>query len=144
MKKILSLLMLLPLAFAVTSCDDDDNGVTINENVVTYINTHYPDAIIVEAENKNGYLEVDIYHDALEKEVYFDNADNWVMTTWDIAIATLPEAVTNAIATTYPGYSIDDADYVETPDSTYYKIEIENNNSDVYINVSPDGTITPQ
>ncbi|MBR2607058.1 MAG: PepSY-like domain-containing protein [Bacteroidaceae bacterium] len=141
MKKILSIMMLLTLAFAGTSCDDDDNNVAINDNVRTYINTHYPGAVILEAEYNYGYLEVDIYHDTLNKDVYFDNNDAWVKTTWDVAITTLPEAVTAAITTAYPDYRTDDAEYVETPDGTYYSIELEQGERDIYIKVTSEGTI---
>jgi hypothetical protein len=141
MKKILSIMMLLTLAIAGTSCDDDDSNVTINDNVRTYINTHYSGAVIMEAEYNYGYLEVDIYHDSLSKDVYFDNNDAWVKTTWDVAINALPQTVTAAIATEYPDYRIDDADYVDTPDGAYYSIELEKGERDVYIKVTPDGTI---
>lgn len=141
MKKILSLLMLLPLALVGTSCDnDDDNNVAINDNVRTYINTHYPDAVILDAEDQYGLLEVDIYHDSREKEVYFDD-DAWVMTMWDVAINTLPETVTAAIAAAYPDYRADDAEYVETPEGTYYSIDLELGERDILVMVAPDGTI---
>ena len=141
MKKILSIMMLLTLAIAGIGCDDDDNNVTLNDNVRTYINTHYPDAVILESEYNYGYLEVDIYHDSLSKDVYFDNNDAWVKTTWDVAINALPQTVTAAIATGYPDYRIDDAEYTDTPDGAYYSIELEKGERDVYIKVAPDGTI---
>ena len=141
MKKILSIMMLLALAVVGTSCDDDDNNVALNDNVRTYINTHYPDAVILESEYNYGYLEVDIYHDSLNKELYFNSNDAWVKTTWDVAINALPPAVTAAITTAYPDYRIDDADYVDTPEGVYYSIEIEKGESDLYIKIAPDGTI---
>ena len=52
MKKILSMMMLLALTVGATSCDDDDNGVAINEKVRNYISTHYPNARILESEDK--------------------------------------------------------------------------------------------
>ena len=100
-----------------------------------------PDAVILESEYNYGYLEVDIYHDSLNKELYFNSNDVWVKTTWDVAINALPSAVTSAIATEYPDYRIDDADYVDTPDGVYYSIEIEKGERDVYIKIAPDGTI---
>jgi hypothetical protein len=141
MKKILSIMMLLALAVVGTSCDDDDNNVVLNDNVRTYINTHYPDAVILESEYNYGYLEVDIYHDSLNKELYFNSNDAWVKTTWDVAINALPPTVTAAITTAYPDYRIDDADYVDTPEGVYYSIELEKGESDLYIKIAPDGTI---
>lgn len=141
MKKILSLLMLFTLAFAGISCDDDDNSVAINEKIRSYINVYYPGAKILEAEYKYNFLEVDIYHDSLKKEVYFDHHDIWVLTTWDIAIAALPDSVTSAIATAYPDYRIDDAEYADTPEGVYYSIDLERGEEEIHIYVAPDGTI---
>ena len=142
MKNILSLIMLLTLAVGATSCDDDDNNVAINDNVKNYINTHYPNAVIIEAEYKYNLLEVEIYDSTTKKDVYFNNKDVWMMTTWDIAInAPLPDAVTAAIATAYEKYKIDDVEYTETPDGDYYSIDLERGNKEFNIHVTPDGTI---
>ena len=59
----------------------------------------------------------------------------------NVAINTLPQAVTTAIAAEYPDYRIDDAEYTDTPDGAYYSIELEKGERDVYIKVAPDGTI---
>ena len=143
MKKILSMMMLLALTVGATSCDDDDNGVAINDKVRNYISVHYPDARILEAEYKYNLLEVEIYDATTKKDVYFDKSDAWVMTTWDIAVASLPEAVRAAASAAYPDYRIDDAEYVETPEGVHYSIELEKGGKDVYIKITPDGTIKP-
>ncbi len=141
MKKILSLTMLFVLAFTCISCDDDDKGISISEPIRSYINEHYPGAKILSAENNDQLLEVDIYHDAVKKEVYFDNNDKWVVTKWDIAITALPEAVREAINTAYPGYRIDDAEYAQTQKGVYYSIDIESGEQEVHLFVTPDGII---
>ena len=143
MKKILSMMMLLALTVGATSCDDDDNGVAINEKVRNYISVHYPDARILEAEYKYNLLEVEIYDATTKKDVYFDKSDAWVMTTWDIAVASLPEAVRAAASAAYPGYRIDDAEYAETPEGPHYSIDLERGDREVNIHVAPDGTIKP-
>ena len=143
MKNILSLLTLFTIAFTGISCDDNDNNVAINDNIRAYINTHYPDAVILEAEYQYGYLEVEIFHNQTNKDVYFDNEDVWVMTTWDVATAALPQNVIGAITTEYPEYRIDDAEYTETPDGVYYNIEIEKGGVDIYIKVTLNGDIIP-
>ena len=107
MKKILSMMMLLALTVGATSCDDDDNGVAINDKVRNYISVHYPDARILEAEYNYNLLEVEIYDATTKKDVYFDKSDAWVMTTWDIAVASLPEAVRATAYAAYPDYRID-------------------------------------
>lgn len=143
MKKILSLIMLLALTVGVTSCDNDDDNVAVNNTVTNYIKAHYPEAVIIEAEYKYNLLEVEIYDANIKKDVYFNKKDAWVMTTWDIAVATLPESVTGAVAAAYPNYRIDDADYAETPDGIYYIVDIERGNKEIELYVAPDGTIKP-
>ena len=132
--------MLLALTVVGTSCDNDDN-IVMNDNVRTYINARYPDAVILETDNGHGYQEVEIYHELLKKEVYFKNDDTWIKTKWEVVATSLPEVVIASITAEYPGYHIDDVICEETPDGVYYSIEIEKGNREVYINVAPDGTI---
>ncbi len=141
MKNILSIMMLLTLTVGVTSCDKDDDNVALNNNVTNYIKANYPEAVIIEAEYKYNLLEVEIYDANIKKDVYFNKNDVWVMTTWDYAVNNLPDAVTGAVATAYPKYSIDDADYAETPNGTYYIIDIEHGNKEIELYVEPNGTI---
>ena len=143
MKNILSIMMLLALTVGAISCDNDDNSVAINDNIGNYIKAHYPTAVILEAEYKYNLLEVEIYDATIKKDVYFDKSDAWVMTTWDIAVASLPEAVAAAATAAYPNYRIDDAEYTETPEGAYYSIDLERGNKEVQISILPDGTIKP-
>ena len=140
-KKMLSLIMLSAIAILGSCSDDDDNKAVVSEQVKEFIAQHYTDAVIKNAEYDKGYLEVEIYHDARIKDVYFSSTDEWVATSWDVSAAELPAAVTAAVKESFPDYRIDDADYVDTPDGVYYSIELEKGERDVYIKVAPDGTI---
>lgn len=144
MKKVLSIMLFLAVA-ALSSCsDDNDNKAVVSDTVKTYILNNYPDAVIRDAERERGYLDVEIYHDSRIKDVYFNNSDKWVATEWDIAIADLPQAVTEAVRDNYPNYRIDDADYVMTPEKELYYIELERGNFEVAIYVTADGVILTQ
>lgn len=41
--------------------------------------------------------EVEIFHDAREKDVYFNGAQEWVKTQWEVRVSELPAAVSDAI-----------------------------------------------
>ncbi len=118
------------------------NSSMLSETVTTFINTKYPGATIREFEYDDGYLEVEIYHDSREKNVYFNGSEEWVRTEWDVRASELPTAVTTAIQNSqYSTYQIDDIEYVETPTTEYYLIELEKGNSEVTLRITPDGTI---
>lgn len=142
MKKVLYFLLLLP-AIIFASCNDDDSSpaIELSSTVKSFIETKYPGAVITEIERAgNGLIEVDITHDAKNKEVYFTSADEWVRTEWNIVPSSFPQEVKNAIAAAYPDYVIDDVDYVEAPEGDYYDVNIERGNFEKYLKVSLDGT----
>lgn len=120
----------------------DDNTPEISEAVKSFIEQNYPDATILSAErDKDNFLNIEILHENIVKDLYFDNAQEWVLTKWDVAVASLPQAVIDAAAQAYPDYRIDDADYIVTPSATYYKIEVERGNFENTVYVTSDGTI---
>ena len=108
-----------------------------------YIQTNYPNARIIEIDREDrGYTEVDIINEGVLLELLFDEGGAWVQTSKDVRVRELPQAVTSAIQATYPGYQIDDADWVETPESEWYLVELEmRGEADLYVRVTEDGTI---
>ena len=53
----------------------------------------------------------------------------------------LPQAVRQAFASSeYARYGIEDAEYIETPDKNYYRLETEVNDRDIYLDFMADGT----
>ena len=73
--------------------------------------------------------------------MYFNGSDEWVWSQWDVRASELPEAVTAALQAEYPDYRIDDAEFVETPDSEYYRIELEGRGGELDVRITPEGTI---
>ena len=136
MKKLFPIIILL---LSVIACDDD-NRFPVNDTVIDFINKEYRGAVIREAEyNDNGLLEVEIRHDSRIKDVYFDSDDNWVYTSWDVSVLALPAAVMNAVEQAYPGYRIDDADYVQRFEGPLYKLEIEKGELEKTVYAMPNG-----
>lgn len=120
----------------------EGNTPSVNDSIKTFIDTKYPGATIVDTENdKNGLFEVEIKHENIIKDVYFDKASEWVYTKWDVAVASLPAAVAGAVANAYPDYTIDDADYIESSTGNCYKLELERGNFEALIYVTSEGEI---
>lgn len=105
----------------------------------------YPGAVILEIESKIGY-EVDILHQNIVKEVWFDAQNQWIYTEWDILLPQVPAIVINALkASAYASYHIDDINFVEKPAGIFYEFELEQGNREVTILISEKGEIvTPQ
>lgn len=124
-----------------TGSEGQGSGVPVEGDVQSFIDQRYPGAVIVEKEYDHGLLEVEIRHDSREKTVKFNGRNEWVMTEWEVRASELPAAVTGAI--TANGYALDDneADYVETPDSQWYEVEVRQGRQELKLYISPDGNI---
>lgn len=139
----------------VVDTDDDDHDSEeylpseIPAAIKDFISENYPGARIVEVEKeKNGMTEVEIIDNNIRKDVLLTADGQWHSTTWDLSIAHLQnggQAVIDAIAKEYPGYEIDDVEFVETPADTkgYYLIEIEKGDQELKVKVTAEGEILP-
>lgn len=97
----------------------------ISAAIKDFIAEKYPNARIVDIEKeKNGMTEVEIVHGSISKDVMFTAEGAWAYTTWDISKRHLEDVVKNAVTAAHPGYVIDDADFIETPDGSYFLVEM--------------------
>lgn len=121
--------------------DEGQGGVPVEGDIQSFIDTRYPGAVIVEKEYDDGLLEVEIRHDNREKTVKFNGRNEWVMTEWEVRAHELPAAVTDAIAANNYTLDDDEADYVETPDSQWYEVEVCQGRQELKLYISPEGNI---
>lgn len=119
----------------------DTGGIQTGSDIETFINEKYAGARIIERDYDDGFLEVEIFHDNVAKELLFNGSNEWLRTTWEIRINALPQAVTDAI--TAAGYRIDDdeANVVETPSATYYEIEVADGGREMQLHIDANGQI---
>ena len=138
MKKLLPILFIsLTALFAY-----EEDNIAVNNEIKDFIEQKYEGAQILYAEKEfNGEIDVEIIHNNIRKDVKFNRRDEWISTTWDVAISELPDAARESVLNRYPDYRIDDVDYVETPAGDRYKVEIEKGEWDRTIFVTPDGVI---
>ena len=121
--------------------ENQENGGMLDAAVKNSILEKYPAAQILEYDYDDGLLEVEIWHENKEKNVYFNGAKNWVRTEWDITRNELPTAVTNTIETQYAGFRIDDIEYIQTPSGDYYRIELERGDNERELRIDAAGNI---
>lgn len=114
----------------------------LDQSVRDKITLKYPKAVIIEADEENGMLEVDILDKGINKEVVFSPRNEWISTSWEVRKNDIPAAVSAILdEAPYKDYRIDDAHFVETPDQSYYLLELEKGNSEIKLAVTPEGEI---
>ena len=119
-----------------------DGGAMVAPDISDFLALKYPGSTIVECDYDDGLLEVEIWHDGREKDVYFNGRNVWVYTEWDIRRGELPAAVTTALASSqWAAFEIDDLEYVQTPDLEYYLVELERGDREVELRITAAGTI---
>jgi hypothetical protein len=138
MKKLFPILFIS--LFALLACEEEN--IAINNDIRNFIEQKYEGATILYAEKDfNGEIDVEIIHGNIKKEVKFNRKNQWINTTWDVAINELPNAARESILDRYPDYMIDDVDYVETPTGDHYKVELERGEREKIVFVTAEGEI---
>lgn len=114
-------------------------GTPVEGDIEAFINQQYPGAIILERDYDDGYLEVEIRHENIEKEIYFNGRGEWVRTSWETR--SLPEAVLQAVKA--EGYTLSDREFdrVETPERNWYEVEAVKDRREWQLYVEDNGTI---
>lgn len=129
----------------VNDSDDDHNNfqpVIIPQAITDSINKMYAGATILEFDQEKNGFEVDILHNNIYKDVYFNTENQWVSTEWDITKDQVPAIVMNALqASEYKNYTIDDIDLIEKPEGTFYVFDLEQGDNDVEVTFDSEGNI---
>lgn len=121
---------------------DGESAGTVGEEIANFISTRYPGAVITEKDYDNGYIEIEIMHEGIEKKVLFNGRNEWVRTVWELPASQLPEKVKSALESRgYLPAMIDDVEVVETSELLVYMVEIETADDDVIVVVDSDGNI---
>lgn len=116
---------------------------SLNSSIEAFIESKYPGARIIDVEMENGAIEVEIIDGRTVRDLMFDASGNWLYTKTEISRNSVPATVMNALsASQYASYRIDDIDYYQTPDSEFYRFDLESANGDVKIDIAPDGSIS--
>lgn len=124
--------------------DNDLNMNSVPTAVRDAFSGRYPGAQQVEWERNAHLYEAEFVLNGVEYEAWFQADGTWVRTKSEINLrtATLPQAVKNYVAANYSGWSIDDADFIQTPTDEYYELELEKKGQqDVKLRIRPDGTV---
>lgn len=120
--------------------DETGGGISTDSSIQNLIDERYPGAIITDKDYDDGLTEIEIRHDGIEKDVYFNGKNEWVRTEYEIKYNSLPEVVKSYISSNYRDYD-DDAKVVETTAETWYEIEAEKNGSEYNVLITKEGQL---
>ena len=102
----------------------------------------YPDATIFEIDRDGRGYEVEILHEYIHKEVWFDSDIQWLYTEWEIFASQAPDVVMNALqASQYASYWIDDVHVIQRADGLFYEFELEQGGRDITVLFSEEGNL---
>ena len=135
LEKYFLLLALGVFAFALQSCDDDDNdGISVPAELSNALAKEHPNAQRIEWETKGAYYVADFHEDNFEKEAWFTKDGVWQMTETDLRCADLPAPVRSSYesSTYYNVWKVEDVDKLERKEmAVVYIIEVEKGNQEM-------------
>lgn len=147
MKRVYLLAISIFALLSLNSCDkyDDYSDMMLysnSEDIKSTVVELYPQARIVEMDKDRRTIEVDIIDsNNIKRDVYLDLSFNWIRTETDISRNALPVEVTDKMAGKYAGWFIDSVKQIDSPQGSYYLVEIEKGERDKYIKIEASGNI---
>ena len=146
MKRVYLFAISIIALFSLTSCEMyDEYGEmmirTKTDNITQAVAGLYPQARIVEMDNDYKTIEVEIVDNDTRRDVYFDLSLNWLRTETDIRHADLPAEVADKIASKYADWLIDDIKAVDTPQGSYYLIELDKGEREKRVKIDASGNV---
>lgn len=127
----------------VVDSDNEHLPSVTPDAIKTFIANRYPGATILEIDTEARGIEVDILHETIHKDVWFNSDNQWMYTEWEIRSDQVPDIVMNALRSSqYASYQIDDIDVIEKPDGLFYEFELEQGDKEMTVTFSEDGTLT--
>lgn len=143
MKWKMYFMAVLMVAFVTVSCSDDDDNFSVNDvpaKVMDAFKTKYPNTM-AHWEKERGKIKAEFVVNGQEAEAWYETDGTWIGTETNFR-GSFPEAVQNYINTNYAGYTVDDADWIETPTMNYFDIDLEMlAKPDVRLLIKKDGTL---
>ena len=100
----------------------------------------FPTATNVKWEQEGKDYEAGFKNDKLKQSALFDKAGKWLVTETEIEATKLPKAVSEAFTKEYPGYSLKEAEILDTANSgTLYELEVSKGKEKLELQYTPDG-----
>jgi uncharacterized lipoprotein NlpE involved in copper resistance len=94
-----------------------------------------------EMENENEW-EAEFEMDGVEYSANFLADGTWKETEHEITASEFPVAVQNTLSTDFADYSVEEAEFAETPDGIAYEFELTSSNGNLEVVMDADGFVS--
>lgn len=146
MKRVYLLAISIFTLLSLISCEkyDDYGDMMLRSNandIQAAVVKIYPQARIVEMDKDRQTIEVDIIDNNIKRDVYLDLSFNWLRTETEIRRDALPIEVANRLASEYANWVIDSVKLVDTPQGSYYLVELDKGERDKNVKIDASGNI---
>lgn len=146
MKRVYLLAISIFTLLSLISCEkyDDYGDMMLRSNandIQAAVVKIYPQARIVEMDKDRQTIEVDIIDNNIKRDVYLDLSFNWLRTETEIRRDALPIEAANRLASEYANWVIDSVKLVDTPQSSYYLVELDKGERDKNVKIDASGNI---
>ena len=146
MKRVYLLAISIFTLLSLISCEkyDDYGDMMLRSNandIQAAVVKIYPQARIVEMDKERQTIEVDIIDNNIKRDVYLDLSFNWLRTETEIRRDTLPIEAVNRLASEYANWVIDSVKLVDTPQGSYYLVELDKGERDKNVKIDASGNI---
>lgn len=146
MKRVYLLAISIFTLLSLISCEkyDDYGDMMLRPNandIQAAVVKIYPQARIVEMDKDRQTIEVDIIDNNIKRDVYLDLSFNWLRTETEIRRDALPIEAANRLASEYANWVIDSVKLVDTPQGSYYLVELDKGERDKNVKIDASGNI---
>lgn len=146
MKRVYLLAISIFTLLSLISCEkyDDYGDMMLRSNandIQAAVVKIYPQARIVEMDKDRQAIEVDIIDNNIKRDVYLDLSFNWLRTETEIRRDALPIEAANRLASEYANWVIDSVKLVDTPQGSYYLVELDKGERDKNVKIDASGNI---
>lgn len=146
MKRVYLLAISIFTLLSLISCEkyDDYGDMMLRSNandIQAAVVKIYPQARIVEMDKDRQTIEVDIIDNNIKRDVYLDLSFNWLRTETEIRHDALPIEAANRLASEYANWVIDSVKLVDTPQGSYYLVELDKGERDKNVKIDASGNI---
>lgn len=139
--KTLIIGMSLLIAISFSSCDQEKAP----EKVKAAFNQKFPNAEETDWEmEKENEWEAEFEVDEKEMSATFSQDGMWLETETEVEVEDLPASVKQTLKAQFKDYEVEETEYVESPESNGYEIELEGKDGDIEILIGKDGEVLKQ
>ena len=135
----LMIVLTIVSTFAFTACGQKEN---VPAKVKSAFTQKFPTAKKAKWDKENAIeWEVEFKMNGKEYSANFTSDGVWKETEYEIENSDIPTAVKHTLDKEFSGYGLEEAEISETPEGIVYEFDLEKNDNDLEVAISPNGTV---